>query len=430
LQFRHVVTSFLQADHRVLLLHRSSKVGAHKGKWAAVSGYLEGNEEPLQRAKIEIREEVGLDSESVSLVRAGEVVRGFEEQTDSVWIVHPFLFRVQEQTIRLDWEHTEYRWVDPGELASYETVPKLKETFERVRWDLNASPAYLSKVLADVSAVSHDRIHGASFLGQRAVEVLKDTAHSSAAGSIDDLFHDVLLVALRLWRTQTGMATVRNITGRMLQKIDQRRLQPGTLEEFRAQIIRLAQDALTNAKAAAEDVSRNAVPILPEEGRVLTHSYSATVRRALELAVKSGRKLQVWVTESSPGYEGKQLAKDLIGDGVPVKLVADSAVVSVVPHVDGVWVGADSVLSDGSLVHKVGTKQIANIADAARVPFLVACEAMKFSTSHFLGEPVEVSEIFDITPADNITRFVTEDGLLEPSGVEKVVKDLLREVYT
>ena len=163
---------------------------------------------------------------------------------------------------------------------------------------------------------------------------------------------------------------------------------------------------------------------------MLTHSYSATVRRALELAVKSGRKLQVWVTESSPGYEGKQLAKDLIGDGVPVKLVADSAVVSVVPHVDGVWVGADSVLSDGSLVHKVGTKQIANIADAARVPFLVACEAMKFSTSHFLGEPVEVSEIFDITPADNITRFVTEDGLLEPSGVEKVVKDLLREVYT
>jgi len=363
-------------------------------------------------------------------MRAGEVVRAFDEQTDTVWIVDPFLFNVQGRKIRLDWEHTEYKWVDPNELISYATVPKLKETFERVRWDLQASPASLSKVLSDVSAVNQDRIHGAGFLGRRAVEVLKDTAQSSTAFSVDELFHDLLLVSLRLWKTQPGMATIRNLTGRMLHKADQSRPQARSLEDFRTQIIRLAEDILANAKAAVEDASRNAVAILPEKGQVLTHSYSATIKRALELAVNSGRRLRVWVTESSPGFEGKQLAKDLINDSVPVRLIADSAAVSVVPDMDAVLVGADSVLSDGSLVHKVGTKQIADAANSANVPFYVACEAMKFSTSHFLGEPIEVSEIFDVTSQSQVSNFITENGVIETSEVGKIIKDLLREVYT
>jgi translation initiation factor 2B subunit (eIF-2B alpha/beta/delta family)/8-oxo-dGTP pyrophosphatase MutT (NUDIX family) len=430
LQYKHVVTSFLQASYRILLLRRSSKVRTYQGRWASVSGYLEGNEEPLQRARIEIQEEVGLNSESISLVRTGEVLRAFDEAADTVWVIHPFLFNVQGEAIRLDWEHAEYRWVDPSELVSYDVVPKLNETFERVRWDLTDFPASLSKVLADVSDVARDRIHGASFLGQRAVEVLKDTVRSSTATFVDELFRDVLLVTLRLRKAQPGMATIHNLTGRMLQEIDQKRHQPGSLEDLRTQIILLGEDILANARRAAEDVSRNALVILPEEGQVLTHSYSATVKRALELAVKSGRRLQVWVTESSPGFEGKQLAKDLINDGVPVRLIADSAAVSAVPNVDAVLVGADSVLSDGSLVHKVGTKQIANAAIAAKVPFYVACEEMKFSTSHFLGESVEVSEIFDVTPPSHVSHFITEDALVETSQVEKVVKDLLREVYT
>ena len=395
-----------------------------------MSGYLEGDEEPFQRARIEIREEVGLDSEAVGLVRAGEVVRGFDEQTDTVWIVHPFLFNLYEQTIRLDWEHTEYRWVDPSELHSYETVPKLEEAFERVRWDLQIPPPSLSGVLSDVSAVAQDRIHGASFLGQRAIEVLEDTAQYSEASSVDELFHDLLLVAFRLRKAQPGMATIRNLTGRVLHEACKGRLQTKCLEDFRTQAIRVSQGILTNAKAAAEDASRNTVAILPEEGQVLTHSYSATVKRALELAVKSGKRLEVWVTESSPSFEGKQLAKDLINDGVPVRLISDSAAVAVVTEVDAVLVGADSILSDGSVVHKVGTKQIANVARSAKVPFYVACEAMKFSTSHFLGEPIELSNVFDVTPQTQVSNFITENGVVETSEVAKIIKSLLREVYT
>jgi hypothetical protein len=34
--------------------------------------------------------------------------------------------------IRIDWEHDEARWINPDEIQSYDTVPKLKETLESV----------------------------------------------------------------------------------------------------------------------------------------------------------------------------------------------------------------------------------------------------------------------------------------------------------
>ena len=47
--------------------------------------------------------------------------------------MHPFLFdSVDPSHIRLDWEHTECRWIDPLELAELDTLPRLKETWERL----------------------------------------------------------------------------------------------------------------------------------------------------------------------------------------------------------------------------------------------------------------------------------------------------------
>ena len=51
--------------------------------------------------------------------------------------VHPLLFEVlTDQEPRLNWENNAWRWVDPGDIAQYETVPRLWETWQRV-----ASPA-------------------------------------------------------------------------------------------------------------------------------------------------------------------------------------------------------------------------------------------------------------------------------------------------
>jgi len=429
MQFSHVVTSFLQHEQRILLLRRSSKVGSYQGKWAAVSGYLEENEDPLQRARIEIEEETGLSSVQATLIRSGEPLRAFDEQKGTVWIVHPFLFEIREQKAQLDWEHTESKWIEADELSSYETVPKLKEAFERVRWDLQAM-LRLSSALRSVDEIANDRVRGASSLGRSSIEILAEVARASRANSIGELFSDLLSVTLELRKAQPSMATVRNLTGRFLYEVATAGQTAASIDQFREMAASLAQNAKRDAEEAAENAARNSVSILPEEGIVLTHSYSSTVRRALELRGKTGRELTVYVTESSPGLEGKQLAKDLIEFGIPVRLIADSAVGSVISDVDMVLVGADSVLADGSVINKVGTKKIATMASEEEISFCVICESSKFSTVDFLGEPVHFAQtLFDLTPSEYVSKIVTELGSLETQEVEQQIKKMLSQLY-
>ncbi len=125
-----VVTSILQRDDgRVLLLERSDQVGSFRGRWAGVSGYLE-DPTPFAQAVREIREETGFAETELALAAAGEPV--YSRDGGTLYIVHPFRFRVERDDVRLDWEHRRAEWVDPAEIRRRETVPKLDRVWERV----------------------------------------------------------------------------------------------------------------------------------------------------------------------------------------------------------------------------------------------------------------------------------------------------------
>ena len=123
----HVVTAFLRHRGRILLLRRSDRVGSYRGRWAAVSGYLE---EPtaLAQALREIEEETGIPPAAVSLAAAGQPIAVDDDSLQRRWIVHPFLFDLASPPrVCLDWEHSAFRWAHPAELASLPTVPRLAD---------------------------------------------------------------------------------------------------------------------------------------------------------------------------------------------------------------------------------------------------------------------------------------------------------------
>ena len=128
---RHVVTCFLECRGRILLLRRSSKVGSFHGWWAGVSGYVETS--PDAQSLIEIAEETGLNQDELTLINKGNSLAVDDEETNTVWVVHPYLYRTRDEcVIKIDWEHDEFCWINPQELASFNTVPRLKEAFMRV----------------------------------------------------------------------------------------------------------------------------------------------------------------------------------------------------------------------------------------------------------------------------------------------------------
>src|SRR5574338_263750 len=123
-----IVTSFVSSESKVLILKRSNKVKSMKGLWGAVSGIIEGNEEPLDRAKIEIHEEIGVKSDIIRLIKAGkDMMVSSPQYPDHQWHIFPFLFELQSPRISLNWENSSYKWIAPEEIHQYKTVPSLDE---------------------------------------------------------------------------------------------------------------------------------------------------------------------------------------------------------------------------------------------------------------------------------------------------------------
>jgi len=185
------------------------------------------------------------------------------------------------------------------------------------------------------------------------------------------------------------------------------------------------------AEAAAHGSS------LVEDGDViLTICNSSTVVEALKLAKGRGRRFSVFACETRPRWQGHITARELSGAGVDVTLIVDSAAYHTLKTkgVSKVFVGADTVYADGSVVNKVGTSQVALAARSAGVPVYVLTESIKFYPYSMHGATVEIEErdgaevsdikgvgvfnpAFDVTSADNITSLVTEDGVCPPGEV-------------
>jgi nicotinamide-nucleotide amidase len=131
LEEKHVVTCFLEHSDKILILRRSHRVSTYRRSWAGVSGYMETND--VDQAFTEISEETELYKKDLKLIKKGEPLEVIDKGLNQKWIVHPFLFHVKApEKIKINWEHTESKWIKPGELKKYETVPGLAKALERV----------------------------------------------------------------------------------------------------------------------------------------------------------------------------------------------------------------------------------------------------------------------------------------------------------
>jgi len=130
-----VVTCLLKHNGKLLILKRSDKVRTYKGLWGGVAGYVEDDETPYETAVKEIKEEVGIERGNVRLIKKSDPVRFTDCYNGKKydWIIYSFLFTIEKDVkVKIDWEHTEFRWILPSEIEKYNTVPHLKEIVSKI----------------------------------------------------------------------------------------------------------------------------------------------------------------------------------------------------------------------------------------------------------------------------------------------------------
>ena len=151
-------------------------------------------------------------------------------------------------------------------------------------------------------------------------------------------------------------------------------------------------------------------PFIPSGSTVITLSNSSSARDAL-IALRPGA---VYVLESLPGGEGKQMAEALrqrLGGSVDVELIPDAEIGNAVPSVDCALVGIDTFDDTGAILHKVGTLPLALCCRHFGKPFYAAGHHLK-RTEQTLDDSSEAGRLlrdrlFDRTPATLITKLVT-----------------------
>jgi translation initiation factor 2B subunit (eIF-2B alpha/beta/delta family) len=258
------------------------------------------------------------------------------------------------------------------------------------------------KIAARVKLIAEDRVHGAGWLARQAVEALAEAVEDQA---------DPLESGRALAKARPAMGAIAGAVGRVLAA--------GRTPEL---LLEQARELIDARDRAAHSI---AVLLRPElEGTVMTHSAPATVRAALLHA----NPTRVVCTTSEPEGEGRAFADDLIEEGLTVELVADEDAAHAVSTVDRLVLGADTVFRDGSLANKTGTSGIAKAANEAGVPVIIAFETFKLAPFD-PGDQDEAAR--DLTPADRIDRYVTEEGIFGPGEVPALVDRtaFLREGY-
>jgi translation initiation factor 2B subunit (eIF-2B alpha/beta/delta family) len=287
-----------------------------------------------------------------------------------------------------------------------------------------------SSIIRAIADVTADNMSGAAEIAERAADILLRQTSSSTALSSTGIRQELLATGRTIIRAHPTMAPLVNLVNTLLWRTDQAE----TREAAGQMIVDLISDFKRRLRVHEAAIAESTLTLIPEGTVLLTNGRSSTVRAALLMSHRAGRSFRVFCAEGRPGCEGRMMARELAEAGVAVTLVTDALALAKVPETQCIMVGADYVTSDW-LVNKVGTRGIAQIAQAEGIPLYALCSSEKFlphgyEPPHQEQHPaVEVWDeappavqienwYFDYTPLHLVTGIVSEQGVHPTAGIE------------
>jgi methylthioribose-1-phosphate isomerase len=220
---------------------------------------------------------------------------------------------------------------------------------------------------------------------------------------------------------------------------------PAVLDALRREATRI----LDEDREMCRRIGEHGLALLGDGARVLTHCNAGALATAgigtalapVYLAAERGRRIAVFADETRPLLQGSRLtAWELSQAGIDVTVLADNMAASLMRAggVDVVIVGADRIAANGDVANKIGTYPLALAARHHDVPFYVAAPWSTVDPATATGDAIVIEHrapdelgrgfdapvaprgvavynpAFDVTPAELVTAFITDRGVLRP----------------
>ena len=220
----------------------------------------------------------------------------------------------------------------------------------------------------------------------------------------------------------------------------------GSVNDLKVDLLKLAHEIREDDIDRCHNLGLHGANLIPDKANVITicntgglaTSGIGTALGVIQYAHAQGKDLKVHVCETRPLLQGARLNTwELKRTKTPFTLITDSMAARTMEkiNIDGIFVGADRIASNGDTANKIGTYSLAVLAKYHGVPFYVAAplstvdydiesgndipveersleEVTRIKGVQFTAEDIEVTTpAFDVTPAELIHGIITEKGV-------------------
>jgi methylthioribose-1-phosphate isomerase len=298
-------------------------------------------------------------------------------------------------------------------------------------------------------------VRGAPAIGVAAAMGVAVTAVNSRAT-------DISILRLELERAAAGLRATRPTAVNLFWGIDQAMdvlSRSDSVAEAKESIVKQVVQMAEDDVAACRKLGQFGADLIEDGDTVITQCNAgalATVGYGTALGViraasERGKCVKVIVPETRPALQGSRLtAYELSKDGFSCTVISDTAVGYMMAsgRVDKAVVGADRITKDGFVFNKIGTYQVAVLANRHGIPFYPAAPVSSFDLQRTHEQVTieqrparEVFEVqgkriapegvpvanpaFDMTPPELVTSIVSDRGVIRPP-LDKAIAAAIR----
>ncbi|MDO4488198.1 MAG: s-methyl-5-thioribose-1-phosphate isomerase [Eubacteriales bacterium] len=198
----------------------------------------------------------------------------------------------------------------------------------------------------------------------------------------------------------------------------------------------------------------NLAALIHDGGSILTQCYGETIIGCLIRAMRrEGKTFRAYCAETRPYMQGARLTASCFADaGIDTTLLTDNMIAYAMNEglIDIFTSAADTICLDGTIANKVGSMQIAILADHFGIPYYVTGvpdkdkpsgsdiviemrdpkQCLEFMGIHHTLDTVKaLYPAFDIVPPELITGIVTDRGVFKEGVIADYFKDSTEAFY-
>lgn len=311
---------------------------------------------------------------------------------------------------------------------------------------------YLKSHYETVEAIKDMTVRGAGAIGATAGYAMAQAVIEAARLPLDDAVNYVLEAEKRI---KAARPTAQNLFY-AVERVYNSTLNADSLEQAVSFAVRESEQNADDDANACKRIGELGNTLLGAHDSVLTHCNAGwlafvdygSALSPVYVAKAAGKKIIVYSDETRPRFQGANLTSwELLNEGIEHYVIPDNAAGYFMREgkISIVFVGADRIANNGDTANKIGTYEKAVCARAAGIPFYVAAPTSTFDVKCKSGRdiPIEyrsedeihwvygrtksgrmarvkvtpkdaraLNPAFDVTPAELISGFITEKGIV------------------